>query len=198
MAAVVKTKASTVAPPRLIDSRRTGQASMQRMECSVSELQRESSPLPGLQPVIYITYNYEKGRTTVHGYCKRHAPFKRLALDSEDFGPSSGRSARGRDGASNGAVNGVGIMEFSKQYYWVVLCKNHLFHNRQNRSSGHQILLGETDEVLSPPRLGVPFKVKCDDCDKEYSYLPSEVLRSEAEPPPFFVAHPLFTDSDGL
>jgi hypothetical protein len=96
------------------------------------------------------------------------------------------------------AANGAEKMEYKREYYWVVLCKNHLFHNRKNISAGHQILLGETDAVLSPPRLGAPFKVKCDVCDKEYSYLPSEVLRSETEPPPFFAAHPLFSDLDSL
>ena len=89
-------------------------------------------------------------------------------------------------------------METAKEYYWVVLCKNHLFHYRQNRSSGHKILLGETDALLPCPRLGAPFKAVCDDCGKEYSYALSEVLRFETEPPESFTAHPLFADSGSL
>ena len=71
-------------------------------------------------------------------------------------------------------------MEFDKEYYWVVLCKNNLFHYRQNRSTGHRILLGETDAVLPAPHLRVPFKAICDDCGKEYTYVPSELLRSDS------------------
>ena len=89
-------------------------------------------------------------------------------------------------------------MEIAKEYYWVVLCKNNLFHYRQNRSTGHKVLLGETDAVLSPPRLAAPFKAVCDDCGKEYTYELSEVLRFETEPPPSFAAHPLFADPDGF
>jgi hypothetical protein len=90
------------------------------------------------------------------------------------------------------------MMEFDKEYYWVVLCKNNLFHYRQNRSTGHRILLGETDAVLPAPHLRVPFKAICDDCGKEYTYVPSELLRFETEPPPGFVAHPLFADPDNV
>jgi hypothetical protein len=89
-------------------------------------------------------------------------------------------------------------MEFEKEYYWVVLCKNRLFHYRQNISSGHKILLGETDEVSPPPRLESPFRAICDDCGKEYTYKPSELLRFETEPPPVFLTHPLLADPDGL
>jgi hypothetical protein len=89
-------------------------------------------------------------------------------------------------------VKGVEIMEFDKEYYWVVLCKNRIFHYRQNTSSGHKILLGETDPVSPPPRLESPFSAICDDCGKEYTYRPSEVLRFETEPPRVFLTHPLF------
>ncbi len=86
------------------------------------------------------------------------------------------------------------MTEFVKEYYWVVLCKNHLFHNRQNLSSGHKILLGETDAILPCPILKSAFKVTCDDCGKEYNYLPKDVLRYETEPPVIFAAHPLFSE----
>ena len=87
------------------------------------------------------------------------------------------------------------MMEFEKEYYWVVLCKNRLFHYRQNISSGHKILLAETDAVSPPTRLESPFS---DDCGKEYTYKPSEVLRFETELPPVFLTHPLFADLDSL
>jgi hypothetical protein len=82
----------------------------------------------------------------------------------------------------------------TKEYYWVVLCKNHLFHIRQNRSSGHKILLGETDEISCPPALLAPFRVRCDDCGKEHSYSPHDILRFQTEPPPSFQPHPLFSE----
>jgi hypothetical protein len=59
-----------------------------------------------------------------------------------------------------------------KEYYWVVLCKNHLFHNRQNRFSGHKILLAETDAVLPRPRLGGSLRVRCNDCGKSMPTVP--------------------------
>lgn len=85
------------------------------------------------------------------------------------------------------------MTEFIKVYYWVVLCKNHLYHNRQNRFFGHKILLGETDDFASRPRIEARFKVKCDDCGNEYFYQPDEVLRYETEPRDPFDAHPLFS-----
>ena len=89
-------------------------------------------------------------------------------------------------------------MEITKEYYWVVLCKNHRFHNRQNTSTGHKILLGETDSFSSPPRLGTPFRAVCDDCGKEHTYQAGEVLRFETEPPESFATHPLFADPENL
>jgi len=89
-------------------------------------------------------------------------------------------------------------MDFDNEYFWVVLCKNNFFHYRQNRSSGHKILLGETDAVLPPPRLEASFTAACDDCGKEYDYKLSDVLRYQTERPESFVAHPLFNDSDNL
>jgi hypothetical protein len=77
-------------------------------------------------------------------------------------------------------------------YYWVVVCKNHRFHNQQNQFFGHKIPLGETDAYTSVPVLDGQFNVRCDDCGKEYSYRPSDVLRFEQEEATSFRSHPLF------
>jgi hypothetical protein len=82
------------------------------------------------------------------------------------------------------------------EYYWVVLCKNHHYHLKQSQAAGHPILLGES--VSPPPHLETDYKVRCDDCGKEYSYGPRELLRHETEPPASFLAHPLFADLDLL
>ena len=66
------------------------------------------------------------------------------------------------------------MTDFDKEYYWVVLCKNRLFHFRQNYR--HKILLGVTDSFAPLPRLNVPFKVQCDVCGKEYIYRSEELL----------------------
>jgi hypothetical protein len=86
--------------------------------------------------------------------------------------------------------------EVYAEHYWVVLCKNHHYHLKQSQAAGHPILLGETDSVSPPPHLETDFKVRCDDCGKEYSYSPCELLRHETEPPASFLAHPLFADFD--
>jgi len=79
-----------------------------------------------------------------------------------------------------------------RNYCWVVLCKNHWFHMRQNVFYRHQIVLGETDAVSPPPAFDGPFPVRCDSCGREYRYKPSELLRYEAELPEGFSPHPLF------
>jgi hypothetical protein len=79
-------------------------------------------------------------------------------------------------------------------YCWVVLCKNHWFHLRQNLFYRHRIPLAETDAVATCPSLEGRFSVRCDDCRKEYFYKPSEVLKSEIELPDSFTPHPLFRD----
>ena len=79
-------------------------------------------------------------------------------------------------------------------YFWVVLCKNHCFHARKNLFVGHRIPLAETDAFTSRPPVIRPFKVRCDDCGKEYVYKPAEVLRVEDEPSASFTPHPLFRD----
>jgi hypothetical protein len=81
-------------------------------------------------------------------------------------------------------------------YFWLVLCKNHWFHIRHNLFFRHKILLAETDAFTSRPPVNRPFKVRCDECKKEYLYKPSEVLRVEHEPPESFAPHPLFRDED--
>jgi len=88
------------------------------------------------------------------------------------------------------------MAEFEKEYFWVVKCKNRLVHILQNRSTGHIILLGETDSISPPPKLHVPFSVRCDGCGKEYSYHSKEILRFETDPPTAFEAHPLFADKE--
>ena len=75
-----------------------------------------------------------------------------------------------------------------------MVCKNHLFHIRQNRSTGHIILLGETDEISRRPALEAEFSVKCDNCARTYDYNPGDVLRFETEPPASFITHPLFSE----
>jgi hypothetical protein len=77
---------------------------------------------------------------------------------------------------------------------WVVLCKNHWFHLRQNLFSSHRIPLGETDAVAALPPVKERFRVRCDDCGKEYLYKPADVRRYERELPHSFVPHPLFRE----
>jgi hypothetical protein len=79
-------------------------------------------------------------------------------------------------------------------YVWVVLCKNHWFHLRKNLFYRYRIALAETDPVDPRPVLNGPFRVRCDECGKEYFYKPSEVLRFEQELPENFTPHPLFRD----
>lgn len=79
-------------------------------------------------------------------------------------------------------------------YCWVVQCKNHWFHLRKNLFFRHRIPLAETDAITPRPAIDRRFRVRCDECGKEYSYKPSEVLRFEQEPPESFLPHPLFRD----
>jgi hypothetical protein len=84
----------------------------------------------------------------------------------------------------------------NSRYCWVVLCKNHWFHIRQNLFFRHRIVLAETDAVMPRPAINDRFRVRCDDCGKEYVYKPSEIRRFEQEPPESFSPHPLFRDED--
>jgi hypothetical protein len=85
-------------------------------------------------------------------------------------------------------------MSESKQYFWVVLCKNHRFHKQQNLFFGHKIPLGETDPYVPPPDLDDGVSVRCDQCGHEYQYAPDEVVRLELDPTDLdsFKPHPLF------
>ena len=78
------------------------------------------------------------------------------------------------------------------RYCWVVLCKNYWFHARQNILFKHRIPLGETDGITPCP-VDCPFAARCDLCEKEYRYKPSDVLRVEQETPEGFTPHPLFS-----
>ena len=80
----------------------------------------------------------------------------------------------------------------SRPCYWVVICKNSWFLHRKNPMFGHTIPLAETDFYSSPPALAGSFKVRCDDCGKEYIYHPEELFRAELEPLVPILTHPLF------
>ncbi len=84
----------------------------------------------------------------------------------------------------------------TSDYYWVVFCKNRLFHNRQNIAVGHAILLGETDAISPCPPTPDSFAAQCDDCGREYAYRPTDLLRFESETRASFIAHPLFNVVD--
>lgn len=83
-------------------------------------------------------------------------------------------------------------MHQEKQYYWIVVCKNRRFHQRQNRLFGHPIPLAEADFYSAMPPLESRFGVQCDECGEEYVYRPSDVMRFEMYPPEVIVTHPLF------
>jgi hypothetical protein len=83
--------------------------------------------------------------------------------------------------------------EHTPDYFWVVTCKNHRFHQKENISYHHRILLGETDSYLPLPMLPVEFKVRCDSCGEAYSYSRKDVLRAELQVREPFTAHPLFS-----
>lgn len=82
-------------------------------------------------------------------------------------------------------------------YAWVVICKNKRFHKHTNVMYGHKIPLAETDAFATPPALNGPFTVQCDECGKEYSYAPGEVLRLELELPASFEPHSSFSVAPG-
>ena len=120
-------------------------------------------------------------------------------------GPISGADARGGTGIAVAAPPAVATvterekverkeMWVDSHYCWVVLCKNHWFHLRQNLFFRHRIPLAETDPVSPRPSLEGRFRVQCDDCRKEYFYKPSEVLKYEQELSNSFTPHPLFRD----
>jgi len=120
-------------------------------------------------------------------------------------GPLPGADARGATAIEAGVPSPVSTntnrekperkeMWVDSHYCWVVLCKNHWFDLRQNLFFRHRIPLAETDPVASRPFLDGRFRVRYDDCRKEYFYKPSEVLKYEQELPDSFTPHPLFRD----
>jgi len=121
-------------------------------------------------------------------------------------GPLSGADARGGTGIAVAVPPAVSTateqrkterkgMWVDSHYCWVVLCKNHWFHLRQNLFFRHRIPLAETDPVARRPSLQGRFRVQCDDCRREYFYKPSDVLKYEQELSDSFTPHPLFRDS---
>jgi hypothetical protein len=83
-------------------------------------------------------------------------------------------------------------MQYTTDYFWVVICKNRHFHHKGNLGYEHHIRLAETDAYSPLPMLTEPIQVRCDSCGQQYSYKLKEILRAEAEVPEHFVSHPLF------
>jgi len=77
-------------------------------------------------------------------------------------------------------------------YFWIVLCKNHKLHKKQNLFFGHRIPLGETDAISPPPEVNGKLKILCDNCGEEFAYKAKDLLRAELEFPDGFTPHPLF------
>ncbi len=132
-------------------------------------------------------------------------PREEQAVPANTRGSLLGADARGRTGVEVAAAPAVSTdtnreesarkgLWVDSHYCWVVLCKNHWFHLRQNLFFRHRIPLAETDPLAPRPSFDGPFRVRCDDCRKEYLYKPSAVLRFEQELPDFFTPHPLFRD----
>jgi hypothetical protein len=127
------------------------------------------------------------------------------AIPANTGGPLSGADARGGTGTEFAGPPTVSAktkrekverkeMWVDSHYCWVVLCKNHWYHIPKNIFFRHRIPLSETDPVSPCPSLDGRFRVRCDDCHKEYFYKPSEVLKFEMELPDSFSPHPLFRD----
>ena len=83
-------------------------------------------------------------------------------------------------------------MEYTTDYFWVVICKNHRVHHKGNTGYEHRILLGETDAFTPLPLLPEEIKVHCDSCGGEYSYKLKDVMRDQVQVPEQFSPHPLF------
>jgi len=83
-------------------------------------------------------------------------------------------------------------MEYTLDYFWVVVCKNSRFHHKGNIGYEHKILLGEADAYSSLPMLPDKIEVRCDSCGEEYFYKQKEIMRDEIQIPETFLPHPLF------
>jgi hypothetical protein len=79
-----------------------------------------------------------------------------------------------------------------RDYFWVVLCKNHRFHHKGNTSFAHQIPLCETDAYSPLPVLTTTVTVRCDACGEEYAYRAVDIMRNEIAAPASFEPHPMF------
>ena len=86
----------------------------------------------------------------------------------------------------------MGTWSDNEPYWWVVVCKNKKYHNRQNIYSGHKIALCETDEFSSPPNIG-SFTVRCDECGAKQSYAAADPMRFQLQLRADFKPHPLFS-----
>jgi len=93
---------------------------------------------------------------------------------------------------SRGELGGPNPVEYTTDYFWVVVCKNHRAHHKGNTGYEHRVLLGETDAFSPLPMLPEEIDVRCDSCGEEYSYKPKEVMRDEVQVPETFKPHPLF------
>lgn len=83
-------------------------------------------------------------------------------------------------------------MQYTTDYFWVVICKNHRFHHKGNIGYEHKILLGEADAYAALPMLPEAIEVRCDNCGDSYSYKRREIMRDEVQVPETFAPHPLF------
>jgi hypothetical protein len=83
-------------------------------------------------------------------------------------------------------------VQYTTDYFWVVVCRNRRFHHKGNTGYEHKILLGEADAFSALPMLPEKISVRCDSCGEEYSYNQNEVMRDEIQVPDNFLPHPLF------
>jgi len=61
-----------------------------------------------------------------------------------------------RKSCSRVVRNLEGCVEYTTDYFWVVVCKNRRVHHKGNTGYEHKILLGETDAFTALPMLSVP------------------------------------------
>jgi hypothetical protein len=85
-----------------------------------------------------------------------------------------------------------GCVQYTTDYYWVVVCKNHRVHHKGNIGYEHKILLGEADAYATLPMLPETIRVRCNGCGEEYWYKQKDVMRDQVQVPEVFVPHPLF------
>ena len=71
---------------------------------------------------------------------------------------------------SRGELGGLNLVQYTTDYFWVLVCKNHRIHHKGNTGYEHKILLGESDAYAALPMLPETTKERCDSCGEEYSY----------------------------